>query len=90
MTGGWEAEYGNAQAGIINLVTREAGENYSGRLEYKFDPSGKKHWGNDVYDAPQFRDNLKWGDAAWENETDPETDKPFTSGSIIPVQQAIS
>ncbi len=73
LTGGWEAEYGNAQAGIINLVTREAGENYSGRLEYKFDPSGKKHWGNDVYDAPQFRDNLKWGDAAWENETDPET-----------------
>jgi hypothetical protein len=72
LTGGWEAEYGNAQAGIINLVTREAGENYSGRLEYKFDTSDKKHWGNNVYDAPQFRDELKWGDAAWENETDPE------------------
>ena len=75
LTGGWEAEYGNAQAGIINLVTREAGEKYAGRVEYKFEPSGKKHWGNDVYDAPQFEDELKWGDAAWENETDPQTNR---------------
>ena len=32
MTGGFGAEYGNAQSGIINVVTREGGRNYSGSL----------------------------------------------------------
>jgi len=32
MTGGFGAEYGNAQSGIINVVTREGGRSYSGSL----------------------------------------------------------
>jgi outer membrane receptor protein involved in Fe transport len=34
MTGGFSAEYGNAMSGVINMVTKEAGSNYRGMLEY--------------------------------------------------------
>ncbi len=76
LTGGWEAEYGNAQGGIINIVTREGGLRYSGRFEYVFEPVGKKHWGKDVYEAPQFEGNLRWDDSDWVNETYADNDHP--------------
>jgi len=34
MTGGFSAEYGNAMSGVINMVTKEGGDRYSGMLEY--------------------------------------------------------
>ncbi|MDO9578556.1 MAG: TonB-dependent receptor [Candidatus Cloacimonadales bacterium] len=37
MTGGFPAEYGNAQSGIINIITREGGEHYSGKIELNSD-----------------------------------------------------
>jgi hypothetical protein len=35
MTGGFNAEYGQAMSGIINIVTKEGGEQYHGRIEYE-------------------------------------------------------
>jgi len=37
MTGGFPAEYGNAQSGVINIVTKDGDANYSGKLEYNTD-----------------------------------------------------
>jgi outer membrane receptor protein involved in Fe transport len=37
MTGGFTAEYGNAQSGIVNIVTKSGGANYSGKLEFNTD-----------------------------------------------------
>ena len=37
MTGGFTAEYGNAQSGIVNIVTKSGGENYSGKMEISTD-----------------------------------------------------
>ncbi|MCK4956247.1 MAG: carboxypeptidase regulatory-like domain-containing protein, partial [Candidatus Cloacimonetes bacterium] len=37
MTGGFTAEYGNAQSGIVNIVTKSGSANYSGKLEFKTD-----------------------------------------------------
>ncbi len=34
MTGGFTAEYGNAQSGIVNIVTRDGTSEYSGSLEF--------------------------------------------------------
>jgi outer membrane receptor protein involved in Fe transport len=34
MTGGFPAEFGNAQSGIINIVTKSGDEHYSGKLEF--------------------------------------------------------
>lgn len=37
MTGGFSAEFGNAQSGVINIVTRDGDPFYSGRVEYQTD-----------------------------------------------------
>ena len=37
ITGGFQAEYGNAQSGIINIVTREGGPEYRGSIRYATD-----------------------------------------------------
>ena len=42
ITGGFNAEYGQATSGVINVKTREGGENYSGSLSYKTDNFGDK------------------------------------------------
>ncbi|MBN1326793.1 MAG: TonB-dependent receptor [Candidatus Cloacimonetes bacterium] len=36
-TGGFPAEYGNAQSGIINVITKDGGSEYSGKLELSSD-----------------------------------------------------
>ncbi len=52
VTGGMNAEYGNAQGGVISLVSREAKERYGGLGEYRLTLPGLKHWGANVYDSP--------------------------------------
>lgn len=37
MTGGFPAEYGNAQSGVINIVTKDGDAEFSGKLEYNTD-----------------------------------------------------
>ncbi|RLC52044.1 MAG: hypothetical protein DRZ79_01805 [Candidatus Cloacimonadota bacterium] len=37
MTGGFTAEFGNAQSGIVNIVTKDGGRDYSGKLEMSSD-----------------------------------------------------
>ena len=36
-TGGFTAEFGNAQSAIINLITKSGGPSYSGKLEFRSD-----------------------------------------------------
>ena len=40
LTGGFDAEYGNAQSGIIEIATREGGEKYEGQLRFMTDDFG--------------------------------------------------
>ncbi len=73
ITGGMNAEYGNAQAGVVQMVTRDGGSTYLGEAEYRLTPGGKKHWGANIYDAPEHRGHMRWNDPAWTSEVDPET-----------------
>jgi len=34
-TGGFSAEYSNAQSGVVNIITKEGGTKYSGKLRYR-------------------------------------------------------
>jgi len=34
MTGGFSAEYGNAQSGVVNVITKDGGNQFSGKLRY--------------------------------------------------------
>lgn len=51
VTGGFNAEYGQAMSGLVNVETKEGGEHYSGSLSMKSDnlfafPSGHQNTGN--------------------------------------------
>jgi len=43
ITGGFNAEFGQATSGIVNVKTREGGEKYNGYLSYKRDNFGNKN-----------------------------------------------
>jgi len=60
ISGGFGAEYGNAQSGVINIITREGGNGYSGSVEVSgndFQMLGLAddyHWQNNANDAGPF------------------------------------
>lgn len=37
LTGGFDAEYGNAQSAVVNIVTREGSKEFHGKFKYVFD-----------------------------------------------------
>jgi outer membrane receptor protein involved in Fe transport len=41
ITGGFSAEYGNAMSGVVNVVTKEGGSDYTGRIQYITDDLGQ-------------------------------------------------
>ncbi len=49
-TGGFSAEYGDVRSGVINVVTREGGERYSGSINLQYSPAGYKHFGPGPFD----------------------------------------
>ncbi len=73
ITGGMNAEYGNAQSGVVQIVTRDGGRDYHGEVEYRLTPTGQKHWGKNVYEAPEHRGHMRWDDPDWVAEVDPAT-----------------
>ncbi|HUF08337.1 MAG TPA: TonB-dependent receptor [Rhodothermales bacterium] len=51
ITGAFNAEYGEAQSGVINVITKEGSENYDVFLDARFDPPGVRHFGTSFYDT---------------------------------------
>lgn len=48
LTGGFSAEYGQAMSGVVNVVTKEGGDRYSGQLRYTTDkPFGRELYSSD-------------------------------------------
>ncbi|MFB0516091.1 MAG: carboxypeptidase-like regulatory domain-containing protein, partial [Candidatus Neomarinimicrobiota bacterium] len=43
--GGYDASYGNATAGMINLVTKEGSNRYTGTFDYRLSQPTRKHFG---------------------------------------------
>ena len=55
ITGGYNAEYGQATSGIVNITTREGSDRYSGSIGYKTDHFGfnndsRSNWNTGIYD----------------------------------------
>ena len=42
ITGGFQAEYGNAQSGVINIVTKEGGADWHGNIRYTTDETNPR------------------------------------------------
>jgi len=58
MTGGFTAEYGDAQSGIVNVITRRGGSRLSGSFNYMYGLPGQKHFGEYLYDRNTQREFL--------------------------------
>ena len=50
ITGGFNAEYGEAQSGVFNIVTKEGSDQIDGYVEFRWTPPGIPHWGTAFYD----------------------------------------
>lgn len=61
ISGGFNAEYGNAQSGVVQVVTKEGGADFSGAFRVVYSPPGKYHWGDYLYSKDQY-EWRKWGD----------------------------
>lgn len=48
-TGGFAAEYGNLQTGVVNVATKEGGDVYSGSINFSYSAPGIKHFGPMLY-----------------------------------------
>jgi outer membrane cobalamin receptor len=67
LSGGFDAEYGNVQSGVINLQTREGGREFSGEMKYTTDDYGAPEKTYDNFDnisfglgGPLFTEQLRY------------------------------
>jgi len=58
LTGGFNAEYGNARSGIVNVVTKKPTKRYTGSFDYKNSPAALKHFGPNAWSNEDWWD---WG-----------------------------
>ncbi len=50
ITGGFNAEYGQAQSGIVNIITKEGSPRYTFSIDYEVGPRHQRHFGTYLYD----------------------------------------
>jgi len=55
LTGGYNAEYGQANGAIMNIVTRNAMDRIHGIVNHKVRPAGRYHWGSNIYGPDTFQ-----------------------------------
>lgn len=60
ISGGFSAEYGNAQAGIVKVVTKEGGPRFTGEFQMEYRPPGQYHYGPYLYDQNNYEWS-RWG-----------------------------
>ncbi|MEA3409357.1 MAG: TonB-dependent receptor, partial [Candidatus Eisenbacteria bacterium] len=67
LSGGFDAEYGNVQSGVVNLQTREGGRQFSGEVKYMTDDYGAPERTYDNYDnilfgagGPLFTERIRY------------------------------
>ncbi|HNW58076.1 MAG TPA: TonB-dependent receptor [bacterium] len=54
-TGGFNAEYGNLRAGLVNVITKESEPGrFNGALILRYSPPAAKHFGPSIYDPYSF------------------------------------
>ncbi|MBN2411910.1 TonB-dependent receptor [candidate division KSB1 bacterium] len=74
--GGFDVSYGNATAGVINLVTREGGKKYNATFDYRQSKAAQKHFGPSIKD---YWDRYYLD--GWSNQYEPVAWKPALTGN---------
>jgi hypothetical protein len=60
ITGGFSAEYGNAQAGVVKVAMKEGAPKLTGEFRVEYRPPGQYHYGQYLYDHSNY-EWQKWG-----------------------------
>lgn len=60
ITGGFSAEYGNAQAGVVKVALKEGAPKLVADFRVEYRPAGQYHWGSYLYDHSNY-EWQKWG-----------------------------
>jgi hypothetical protein len=60
ITGGFSAEYGNAQAGVVKVAMKEGTPKLTGEFRVEYRPAGQYHYGPYLYDHSNY-EWQKWG-----------------------------
>ncbi|MCX6137736.1 MAG: carboxypeptidase-like regulatory domain-containing protein [Ignavibacteriales bacterium] len=60
ITGGFSAEYGNAQAGVVKVAMKEGTQKLTGEFRVEYRPPGQYHYGQYLYDHSNY-EWQKWG-----------------------------
>jgi len=58
MTGGFTAEYGEAQSGVISVITKEGSEKFNASIDYIYGFQGQHHFGNYLFDPKTQKEFL--------------------------------
>jgi len=96
ITGGYNAEYGEAQSGVINVITKEGDrDRYEVYLDTRYTPPGQRHFGTAFYDrsSPLFWENthamhLEWWVENPDQWRDPNGVRGSDTGSTWTPEQA--
>lgn len=79
LTGGYNAEYGQASGAVVNAVTKTARDRMHGSVIYRTRPAGIYHWGGYMYDDDVYENRIiattpeYWENYQIPNWMDPET-----------------
>ncbi len=97
LSGGFDAEYGNVQSGVVNLQTREGGRQFSGEIKYMTDDYGAPERTYDNYDnilfgfgGPLFTEKVRYyvsGEGRF-SDTYLPTKKPHEQHEILGLKVA--
>lgn len=60
ISGGFSAEYGNAQAGVVKVVLKEGTPKITGEVRVEYRPAGQYHFGDYIYNK-NYYEWQKWG-----------------------------
>ena len=58
LTGGYNAEYGQANGAVVNVVSKMARDKAHGSVHYRRRPSGIYHWGGYMYNDSTFENRV--------------------------------
>ncbi len=83
-TSGFSAEYGNAQSGVINMVTKEGGNKWKTKLDFSMTNPRYKMWGKGAYskEINIYFDRL-YNLEEWVDGIDPTNGSPLYDFSAI-------
>jgi hypothetical protein len=60
ISGGFNAEYGNAQAGVVKVALKEGTPKFTGEFRVEYRPPGQYHYGDYIYSKNSY-EWKKWG-----------------------------